>query len=324
MIKFFVKSAVNITPPANRKIAINSIDKLNEIGILTSITQIEKEKKLTNFIVLFVNFWRNKSMTYISKNRTSHIVHNNKHFVMVSGLTKNIPSDLPIYLLSPIAKVIFTLNIKMEDNCKILLQKKNSEFQILLIESNGKKVYINNRKNTVEFFLPNLKNLEDYIIININSYIPFGCEPKISCSYGPRRIGKKRSFHSGIDLINSNNRFGIIMTPFEGTIIKSLYSCDYGNHIIIDHGNNVHTLYAHLNKSYVKKGDKVKMGDIIGQIGTTGYSFGAHLHFEIRLNSKRLNPIKGLILLKKNTSKKNHSLKIIKNYTDLIFSKFKI
>jgi len=64
----------------------------------------------------------------------------------------------------------------------------------------------------------------------------------------------------------------------------------YGKHVIIDHGNNVTTIYAHLNKIYVYKGQKMTTSDVIGGQGKTGWATGVHLHFETRVYGIPVNP----------------------------------
>ena len=71
----------------------------------------------------------------------------------------------------------------------------------------------------------------------------------------------------------------------------SEYSTSYGNYIIVNHSNGFKTLYAHCNKLLKNVGDEIKSGDIIAIVGSTGRSTGAHLHFEIILNSQNLNPM---------------------------------
>ena len=67
--------------------------------------------------------------------------------------------------------------------------------------------------------------------------------------------------------------------------------CSYGYYVIIDHGDGLHTLYAHFSRLGVRKGDVVARGEALGVAGNTGYSRGVHLHFEVRLNGKRVNPM---------------------------------
>ena len=64
----------------------------------------------------------------------------------------------------------------------------------------------------------------------------------------------------------------------------------YGNHIIIDHGFGYKTLYAHLDRANVRKGQKVKRGDVIGFVGNSGLSLAAHLHYEVELNGEKMDP----------------------------------
>jgi len=65
----------------------------------------------------------------------------------------------------------------------------------------------------------------------------------------------------------------------------------YGNHIIIDHGYGYKTLYAHMNKILVRRGQKVKRGEVIGYVGNTGKSLGPHLHYEVIKNRRKINPV---------------------------------
>ena len=76
-----------------------------------------------------------------------------------------------------------------------------------------------------------------------------------------------------------------------GTVIVSQYSSSYGNYVVISHANGESTLYAHMSKRLVSEGDKVTQGQTIGLVGTTGSSTGNHLHFEVRLNGQRQDPL---------------------------------
>ena len=95
--------------------------------------------------------------------------------------------------------------------------------------------------------------------------------------------------HHGLDIANK------IGTPLyaadAGTIEKAGWNNGYGNNIIINHGGGKKTRYAHLSKFYVKRGDKVGKGEAIGAMGSTGWSTGSHLHFEVIINGRKYNPL---------------------------------
>jgi murein DD-endopeptidase MepM/ murein hydrolase activator NlpD len=65
----------------------------------------------------------------------------------------------------------------------------------------------------------------------------------------------------------------------------------YGNHVVIDHGYGYETLYGHMVRIKARGGQRIKRGEIIGYVGSTGKSTGAHLHYEVHKNGQRLNPV---------------------------------
>ncbi len=102
-------------------------------------------------------------------------------------------------------------------------------------------------------------------------------------------IIKKKVVHGGID-IKASIGTPVIATA-DGIINKASLENAWGNLIIITHANGYETWYAHLNDFNVIKNQKVKKGDIIGFVGNTGRSLGPHLHYEVKQNGKRLNPL---------------------------------
>ncbi len=98
-------------------------------------------------------------------------------------------------------------------------------------------------------------------------------------------------WHPGLDVANSASP-GVAASDGGRVIVAGWPDRQgYGNRVVIDHGNGYTTLYAHLSRMYVSVGDFVNKGDIIGQMGSTGRSTGAHLHFEIHKNGGALNPL---------------------------------
>lgn len=115
---------------------------------------------------------------------------------------------------------------------------------------------------------------------------------RLASGYGFRLdpFTKARKMHYGMDF---SAQIGTpVYATGDGTIIRAdNRSSGYGNHIRIDHGYGYTTVYAHLNDYNVRKGQKVKRGEIIGFVGNTGRSRGPHLHYEVWLNKDRLNPV---------------------------------
>ena len=117
----------------------------------------------------------------------------------------------------------------------------------------------------------------------------------ITSPYGWRvhPIFKSRTFHSGIDIGGANN--GAVQASNSGKVIYAGWYGGYGKVVIIDHGMyngaKITTLYAHLNSWAVSVGQYVSRGQTIGREGTTGYSTGPHVHFEVRVNGQTRNPL---------------------------------
>lgn len=107
--------------------------------------------------------------------------------------------------------------------------------------------------------------------------------------YGWRNLG----WHSGIDISGSNASGSLIVAAESGTVISAGWNDGgYGYLVIIEHSDGVRTLYGHCLEGsiMVKAGDEVSTGQAIARVGNTGYSFGAHLHFEVRVNGSAVNP----------------------------------
>ncbi len=107
----------------------------------------------------------------------------------------------------------------------------------------------------------------------------------ISCKFG---IRKKGEFHYGVDI--ANKRGTPIRAAAAGKVILASRNGGYGLLVVIDHGNGFRTRYAHNHKILVKNGDKVKKGQLIAHMGSSGKSTGAHLHYEIIMSGKAVSP----------------------------------
>ncbi|MNS15214.1 Murein DD-endopeptidase MepM [compost metagenome] len=114
---------------------------------------------------------------------------------------------------------------------------------------------------------------------------------RISSPYGYRihPITGVKKLHTGTDFAVSQGTD--VHAADSGNVIVAEWWNGYGNCVIIDHGNNIWTLYGHLSKINVQKGDNVKRGEVIAESGNTGASTGPHLHFEVRVNGTPVDPM---------------------------------
>ena len=117
----------------------------------------------------------------------------------------------------------------------------------------------------------------------------------LSSTFGPRTdpfTGTQR-MHEGIDIVAPKGT--VVKAPADGIVTYSGVDPSLGNMLVLDHGYGVITRYGHLNANLVREGQRVKRGDTIATVGTTGRSTGPHLHYEIRINDVAINPLKLLI-----------------------------
>jgi cell division protein FtsB len=121
------------------------------------------------------------------------------------------------------------------------------------------------------------------------------CEGFMSRGFGMRidPFTGRYQAHTGIDI--ATPRGTAVHATAAGVIIKASYESGLGNCIVIDHGAGINTAYGHLSKISVTIGQSIKRGDLIGLVGSTGYSTGPHLHYEVRDHDRALNPVNYII-----------------------------
>lgn len=177
-------------------------------------------------------------------------------------------------------------HLKHLDNADLIIgttQKIDELSKALFVQSKSFDAIESLAKNKIE------------MLASIPAILPVSLKEKtthqVSSSFGYRMhpIYKTPKFHAGMDFT------GAIGTPIyatgNGVVTESQFDKGYGRHVIIDHGFSYKTMYAHMEKILVKKGQKVKRGDVIGYLGNTGLSTGPHLHYEVRKNDKPIDPI---------------------------------
>ena len=115
-------------------------------------------------------------------------------------------------------------------------------------------------------------------------------EHKLNSGFGYRRdpFRKRGAMHTGLDFGGPRN--GPVEATAPGTVVEAGRSGAYGIMVVIDHGMGIETRYAHLSRALVRVGTKVELGQTVGLMGRTGRATGPHLHYEIRVDGRPLNP----------------------------------
>lgn len=115
---------------------------------------------------------------------------------------------------------------------------------------------------------------------------------RVSSDFGTRRhpIFKTRKLHKGVDLVAAKG--DRVLAAGTGKVIAAHRHRSYGLHVQVDHGDGVVSTYSHLSSMLVKRGDEVQPGDEVGLAGRTGRATGVHLHFEVLIDGRPVNPLK--------------------------------
>ena len=137
-----------------------------------------------------------------------------------------------------------------------------------------------------------LNQLENFLTALPNTFPLPAAKYYISSNFGLRKdpMNKRRAFHKGVDLAGWHKTE--IFAPADATVRRAGRNGGYGNFIELEHKNGVVTRFGHLNKVNVKKGQVVAKHDVIGLMGSTGRSTSTHLHYEVLIDDKHVNPLK--------------------------------
>lgn len=217
-------------------------------------------------------------------------------------------------------KILTDIRIQKDqlDEKRELLIAKKDEAKKLKQQAEAAKAYLDNTKKQKEVALLENKKYQEDLLIQIEKLEKDSKELEakirelqknsggiigsvgvwptpgytyITSPYGYRThpITRKYSLHSGID-IGAPMKARIVASGAGNVIFSGWYGA-YGNAVIIDHGNKLSTLYGHMSSIAVSEGTPVVGGQTIGYVGTTGWSTGPHLHFEVRNNGVPTNPL---------------------------------
>jgi len=123
----------------------------------------------------------------------------------------------------------------------------------------------------------------------IPAFVPVN-QPRQSSDFGYRSdpFHGGGAFHAGLDLTGRTG--DSIHAAADGVVVRAGWWAGYGKVVVVDHGNGMETRYGHMSRFHVREGDAVRQGEVIGGMGSTGRSTGTHLHFEIRLDGRPLDP----------------------------------
>jgi murein DD-endopeptidase MepM/ murein hydrolase activator NlpD len=117
----------------------------------------------------------------------------------------------------------------------------------------------------------------------------------VTSGFGPRvsPFTEKPAWHDGLDIGAAAN--APVQAPALGRVISVSFDSKMGNMVKVDHGYGIETVYGHLSKSLVKEGQRVKRGDVVALVGSTGLSTGPHLHYMVKKNGQALDPTKFIL-----------------------------
>lgn len=170
----------------------------------------------------------------------------------------------------PNAELLIELNKKL-DKLNSDFKVQNTSFDQLLSMAANKKDYLSR--------IPAIQPVANKKLERIGSGFGYRTDP----------FYRTQRFHAGIDFTAPR---GVEVYATADGVVEEVTTeiWGYGQHIIINHGNGFKTLYGHLSKFKVKRGQKVTRGQLIGLVGSTGKSTGPHLHYEVHKNGEKLNP----------------------------------
>lgn len=279
---------------ASNKVVINA-PGVNSRGNFPVV----KNKNINRIFSLY-NLQDNSSKTlYNPKSLSGYKVQNISHKVNYDD-KNNVKLEKNI--ISKVNKLYSVLN-NLDKNHKILTNK-----DLIKLRANNPRLITCAGDNNLSNYINQLVEL-DSIAANIPLITPMP-DGNITSYYGSRYnpVTKKSRVHKGLDI--QGKKYAAVYATANGIISKIDVSRGYGKLIEINHGNKVTTRYAHLSKYLVKQGDKVLRGQVIGLQGRTGRCTNDHLHFEILVNNKPVDPLNMLVDIAPNKPVKKNKISI--------------
>ena len=204
--------------------------------------------------------------------------------------------------------ISFTINVKNEISSFSGTRGENIALLSAIIRNSYIAKLTNEEKETqakIDMYTVQLNNLDSQITALTKLAIgedfvggefiwPAPGYTTITSRFGMRfhPVLKVYSLHKGTDIGAPTGSY--VVASNDGVVISSTYTTGYGNMVMIDHGGGIVTLYAHGSELIAQLGDQVKKGDLIMKVGSTGWSTGPHLHFEVRFNGQPIDSLEFL------------------------------
>ena len=219
-----------------------------------------------------------------------------KRIVMI---TKNKTSNkyLGVYLLA--LPLVCLMLLAFSDNKELTQKSEIAQDAVIHNVDSAEKINNNRLPTEAEWEAAaqaNKNNVNEYSMVNKPSISPVDSKKvKRISGYGERinPITKEKHFHYGMDFSISEGEE--IKSTAGGVVIDAKFDSKRGNYVVIQHNEVFSTLYSHLKSISVQVGDNLKKGQVIGYVGNTGFSTGAHLHYEVFENGKNVNPIEFIL-----------------------------
>jgi murein DD-endopeptidase MepM/ murein hydrolase activator NlpD len=291
---FFMTISISFASPLKKQaendaiyINANSLDLIKN-SLITENQHSKDDKNVFNFKKIEISKYKvnnNETIKSIAKKfnlsedtiiLTNKISSNN---ILKQGMLLNIPNQNGRLITLGNNDSIYKIAEKYGISWEKIVDVNSIESNIVY---SGTKIFIPESK------LSNYEKTQFYDIIQfkwplkgkISSYFGFRIDP-FTLTYG---------YHTGLDI---GSEYGTpVKSINDGTVIYTGYDDIYGNNIIIKHSDGIISKYGHLSKILVSKDEKVKISQLIANVGSTGRSTGSHLHLEIRKNGKLIDPLK--------------------------------
>lgn len=269
-----------------KEIEALKIKKDEKYEIIRTVIKMQYEQKSEGYLALLLE---SKSFTNLLTRLevVSNLIKNNNYLIDEIKKMENDLLEKNNKLQEQIVEVENQKSLAEEEMERLqeLVKERDSELSSLLEAQTGLEDEIKAIQAKLAASASSASYKGGEMLWPLNGY------NNLSSVFGKRThpISGKTKSHNGIDIPAPAGT--PVLAANSGVVISAEYSTSYGNLVVIDHGGGVLTYYAHNTKLLVSVGQTVSKGEIIATVGTTGYSTGNHLHFEVQVNGQAVDPM---------------------------------